>query len=247
MSWSLIQSRNSAGGVSPQSLAFTSNVVAGRLLIVDIYIEDGAATVTGITDTLGTSYVAATGYGAGTLGRSITYIGIAPSSGANTVQVTTSAGTLNLIISEVNENTSGPSTTVNVLGVANTGSSATPSSNNATTTIANCLLWGTIIDNSQLFSSGLTAGWAINQEQANNQDFVSLYSLANAAAAGTYSFTSTFTGSGAWATQIFAIQANAGASAVLTGTAIATINESDIVAGGKTIIITLTGATWILP
>jgi hypothetical protein len=37
----------------------------------------------------------------------------------------------------------------------------------------------------------------------------------------------------------------AGASAALTGTATATINEADIVAGGKTIILTLTGDTWI--
>ena len=33
--------------------------------------------------------------------------------------------------------------------------------------------------------------------------------------------------------------------AVITGTAIASINESDIVTGGKTIIITLTNDTWI--
>jgi hypothetical protein len=39
----------------------------------------------------------------------------------------------------------------------------------------------------------------------------------------------------------------AGASAVITGTATASINESDIVNGGKTVIITLTGDTWIAP
>lgn len=36
-------------------------------------------------------------------------------------------------------------------------------------------------------------------------------------------------------------------SAVLSGTALSSINETDIVAGGKTIIVTLTGTTWILP
>lgn len=35
------------------------------------------------------------------------------------------------------------------------------------------------------------------------------------------------------------------ASAVVTGTAVASITEADVVAGGKTIIITLTGDTWI--
>ena len=37
----------------------------------------------------------------------------------------------------------------------------------------------------------------------------------------------------------------AAASAALTGTATASITESDIVTGGKTIILTLTGDTWI--
>lgn len=36
-----------------------------------------------------------------------------------------------------------------------------------------------------------------------------------------------------------------GASAAITGTATASINENDIVTGGKTIIITLSSATWV--
>jgi hypothetical protein len=36
-----------------------------------------------------------------------------------------------------------------------------------------------------------------------------------------------------------------GASAVVTGTITASVTEADIVAGGKTVIITLTGDTWI--
>ena len=38
---------------------------------------------------------------------------------------------------------------------------------------------------------------------------------------------------------------DAGVSAAVTGTAIASITESDIVTGGKTIIITLTNDTWV--
>ena len=36
-----------------------------------------------------------------------------------------------------------------------------------------------------------------------------------------------------------------GASAVVTGTATASITETDVVTGGKTIILTLTGDTWV--
>ncbi|MEE9223057.1 MAG: hypothetical protein V3V40_06330 [Nitrosomonadaceae bacterium] len=42
-----------------------------------------------------------------------------------------------------------------------------------------------------------------------------------------------------------ALFVSSGATAAITGTAVATIEEADIVAGGKTIIITLTGDTWV--
>ena len=41
------------------------------------------------------------------------------------------------------------------------------------------------------------------------------------------------------------VKAPSGMSAAITGTATASITEADIVTGGKTIIITLTGTTWI--
>lgn len=41
------------------------------------------------------------------------------------------------------------------------------------------------------------------------------------------------------------IEAAASVTAVVTGTAVPTITEADVVAGGKTIIITLTGDTWV--
>lgn len=47
------------------------------------------------------------------------------------------------------------------------------------------------------------------------------------------------------ATLLLLWQKASGASAAITGTATASITEADVVAGGKTIIITLTGATWV--
>ena len=43
---------------------------------------------------------------------------------------------------------------------------------------------------------------------------------------------------------LYVVRAVSGASAAITGTAAPTITESDVVTGGKTIIITLTGDTW---
>ena len=51
------------------------------------------------------------------------------------------------------------------------------------------------------------------------------------------------TGGGDWDT--VAVSMIAAGGAALTGTAMSSITEADVVAGGKTIIITLTGDTWI--
>lgn len=48
-----------------------------------------------------------------------------------------------------------------------------------------------------------------------------------------------------WAVAGVALNPSGGATAALTGTAVGGITEADIVAGSKTIVITLTGDTWI--
>lgn len=48
-----------------------------------------------------------------------------------------------------------------------------------------------------------------------------------------------------WGAGLVCIQAAGGPSAALTGTITGSITEADIVAGGKTIILTLTGDTWV--
>ena len=56
--------------------------------------------------------------------------------------------------------------------------------------------------------------------------------------------TSTIGGSQAWVCGAISFY-QTDVSAIITGTATASIDETDIVAGGKTIIITLTGDTFI--
>jgi len=206
LSWTRIQgvaTNQSGTGV------FGSNVVAGNLLVVDIFIESVGATVASITDTLGTVYVAATGYGTLTgIGVCITYIGLAPSSGANTVSITSSAGVINNLITEMHEDSTGPSTTVDVLGTVAGGNSTTPTSNSITTTTSGALLWGTVLNQLVNYSSGLTAGWThpANADSTFNEIFDNFESLANAASPGSYSFTTTYAGSAPWVVQIFAIK-----------------------------------------
>lgn len=53
------------------------------------------------------------------------------------------------------------------------------------------------------------------------------------------------TGPGAFWYNGSAAQVLAGATAAITGTVTSAITETDVVAGGKTIIITLTGDTWV--
>lgn len=66
------------------------------------------------------------------------------------------------------------------------------------------------------------------------------------ASAGAVADTSTaFGASGSWGATAIELSVSTGITAALSGTALSSITEADIVAGGKTIIITLTGDTWI--
>ena len=55
----------------------------------------------------------------------------------------------------------------------------------------------------------------------------------------------TISGNLGWACALAVLKEAAGATAALTGTATASITEADIVAGGKTIVVTLTGETFV--
>jgi hypothetical protein len=61
----------------------------------------------------------------------------------------------------------------------------------------------------------------------------------------TFDFTITAGGARPWGVMLTAIPEEVGVSAALTGTALAGMTEADVVAGGKTIVITLTGDTFI--
>jgi len=52
-------------------------------------------------------------------------------------------------------------------------------------------------------------------------------------------------GISSFGTVSFGVREEDGISAALTGTITASVNEGDIVSGGKTIILTLTGDTWV--
>lgn len=166
-----------------------------------------------------------------------------PATGANTVQVNWSApfvrATVALSFVGVDQTTP-DSGTASAFEVA-TGTSVSHNISSAT--------GGMVVDAFSL-NAGSVAGTTAGAGQTG---FVSESGVAATACGMSYEAGApTVTMSWSWSTStnrnahaLIAINAAASGSAALTGTAAAGITEADIVAGGKTIILTVTGDTWI--
>jgi hypothetical protein len=127
----VVQTRYATGtGGGPYTLAFSSNVTAGNTLFVAGYCNRSDISSTTLTDTVGTSWNKFA-----TLNSGAAFIGLAPSSGANTVSMTCSPADseFSLLIAEV----SGASGGIDVFAAQRgAGSSAL----GVTTTVANDLI-----------------------------------------------------------------------------------------------------------
>ena len=123
------------------SLAYPGNVTSGSLLVVSgtTYLSTGNPSITGVTDTLGTSYTVVNGTVVANLEkRPFIAWGFAPSSGANTPAVTVTGVMVLLAIDEFAGVAS-----ADVNGGSSTGTSTTPS-DAITPTATNALLVGAL-------------------------------------------------------------------------------------------------------
>jgi hypothetical protein len=107
------------------------------------------------------------------------------------------------------------------------------------------LLWGASFADSTTFST-IASGTGFTTSTVDSvSGMLDEWETASGAAAVTFT-DATHGGTETYLTLAIAVSPSAIATAAITGTATASILESDIVTGGKTIIITLTGDTWIL-
>jgi hypothetical protein len=123
----------------------------------------------------------------------------------------------------------------------------TYSSGSVTTTVADCALVVLSFDSDQN-ANGATASGFTELEHDGTPDVTRRMHIAHGSRAGAGAGAVTMTVAGGFFTNmsaiLFAIAPPAGTAAI-TGTATASITEADIVAGGKTIIATLTGETYV--
>lgn len=148
MAIAYVQSANASSDASASSIAasFGSNVGGGqRLLVLQVCFNNASNIVSGISDTLGTSYSLARFQTALNVSSAV-YYGLAPSGGgANTVTVSFSVATQfrRLAIHEYSGNdTSSPLDQVNSATHDNTPPATTPDSGNVTTTTDGQLIFG---------------------------------------------------------------------------------------------------------
>lgn len=136
----------------PLTLAYPGNVTAGNLLIV---AGTSLAVVSGVTDSVGTSYtvVQTSTYGSYGISSFIAY-GIAGGSGANTVSVNLASGTYTSYA--IDEFSGVNATPFDVNGGSSTGTSTTPT-DSITTVAENALIIGVMNpDENATITSGFT-------------------------------------------------------------------------------------------
>jgi hypothetical protein len=243
MAWAWVQDDSFYSGVTPDNTAvkaFTSNVAAGSLIVVAVSVATNTETATCAGSRNGSFTLAVGPTRNGSLGGSefSCWIFFFPNSaaGSETVTVTFSASLpyrrLNIL------EYSGIATSSALDGSAeNIGATGTADSGSDSTSVANELIFGYGLQD----AGDITAGTGFTpRTEADGYDQTE---DKNGVTAGSYN--ATFGGSSArWIAQMATFKQPA-EGGVVTGTATASITEADVVTGGKEIIITLTGDTFI--
>lgn len=227
---------NSATGTS--IAATRSSIVPGNTVVVCVAVED-AATITNVSDgtTIITTPDVTFDWTAGTERLAI-YSFPAHAGGTKTFTATFSVTQLfrAIIILELT-----PSIFEGLASAS--GSSAAPATGNVSPTpsVDGCYIVGFCFGNTVLTSAGGFADY-FNEPTINTSDTEGLAQTTAAAIGASWTMTS-----GPWGAVAASYKPTGGPTAAISGTITSSTLEADIVAGGKTIIITLTGDTWILP
>lgn len=157
MAWAFVQAATKDAGTSPLTLAFPSNVVAGNLLLV--LVSHATSSNASISDTRGSTWAKATDhYNAGNDYKGELWYALAASSGANTVTVTVTGGSNELIIAEY----SGAAGASVLDVVANAEGTSTAADAGAMTTTVN----GDLIVAGTLSLGAITAATGFTQDKS---------------------------------------------------------------------------------
>jgi hypothetical protein len=247
VAWALVQSVASGAnsGVNSDTTAYGSNVTSGNLLICTGAVWDWPPTGLTVQDTVGTNYTIA--FGSEIVGSGQTTwiaFGLAPSSGANTVTVNPSQA-VNDFSYTIAEFSGAPAGNVaDVNGGSTTGALGVTATDSLTTVAVNALIIGVMSQSG--VDTTLTKGadyTDLGETETNDGNACHHAVYRVVTAPGVYTVDWTLGAARDWGAQTYSFRP--AATAMLTGTATASITETDIVNGGKTIILTLTNDTWV--
>lgn len=251
MAYAFVQAAHNADWSSTTATTLTcsygSNVTAGNLLVAVLTWADAGASedVSSITDSRSTSWAtcpSALIRDTSNAQMFAIWYGIAGGSGANTITVTY-PGSRNFKGVSVGEfSVSGQVPTLESSGgQVNASGTSQPSGSISVTNNGALIVSGTVRTTGGADAFTVSQTTLSNTGVADNQ--ASQYEIQTTAATTAGNFTYGGAGIGIVGYAVFYLAS--AASAALTGTATASITEADIVTGGKTLIITLTGDTWI--
>lgn len=223
-------------------LAFGSNVTAGNLIVVTV---QAAGDPTGVSDSLNGSHTSARAADSNNGNFCETFY--FPNSAGGACTVTVSFGSSVLACIQIAEYSGGPtSSVIDGTPQGNTGFGTSVTTGSLTTTIPNALIITNTVCESSVgvpFAPGTNFTEVTETSTGTSVPGGGQLQERLNVAVGSYSGACTLAGTTNWAMQTIAFKGLV--TATITGTATATINESDIVAGGKTVIATLDGDTFV--
>lgn len=167
MSFTFVQSRSGGAGAEPESLAYTSNVGAGHLLVGAVYWNSSSLTcsvsdnVNGAWTAVGSAQVGVTSLSAWSMQM---FYFLSSGSGATTVTADISGAVLSIGIAIHEYSFTGGSVSVDGTPVYNNHASATPTTNAVVTTVAADLLFAACVTGTGVGSAG--TGY-VQRENAN--------------------------------------------------------------------------------
>jgi len=247
-------------GVNSVSKSFTSNITAGNFIVVQMSSYYGDSTVppgsVAVSDTLSNTYTVRSHVEDSTTDAwasrsAYLWAANSPSGGANTVQVSgmSSAYVALSILEYSGVADSSAYDTANQFRYRDSdhGSATTTTftTNNISTAQNDELLIGHVgtLVTTDIYSGD--TGWTEVRTQANSFNNHAVYEQITTAS-GTYALTGTFSAAQAgYSACVAAFKAAPDDSVAITGTATASISETDVRNGGKTLIATVSGTTFV--
>lgn len=224
-------------GAAPgaRTLAYTSNVTAGNLLVVAVATEVGTGTTVTVSDTRGNSWQQAGTYAPTSIGTASIWYATANGSGANTVSVLPSTSSY-MSIGAIERAGNAASSVLRAVSTAASGT-GTSASTNSVAALAGDFVIAIATQGTGNIAVTVASPFTLQVNQPDGSSSVALYAADDLSASGTEAATFTFGSSAGWATLAAAFKPSAG------DTTPPVVASASVNAAGTTLTISFTEAS----